>query len=154
MQPPATGIAVPDMVGAEIRVCKVVALVICGLLIAGCLAVLVLLLPAFTMGWASGLFLGMAPLVPLSLVLLFVVPARMSYEATQRQHLADALVLAGHPGVDVRRLQAGRPVPSPQRVELRLRRERDEAGRRWLLVDAYAYAPQSDHASAAQPPAD
>jgi hypothetical protein len=149
MRPASSGIAIPDVSWAEIRLCKIMALAICGALIVGCIAALVLIIPALTMGWAAGLLSGLSALVPLSLMLFFLIPARMRYEASQRDQLSDALVLAGHPGVDVLRLQAGKPVPSPQRVQLRLRRERDDAGRRWLLVDAVPYAPEPGSAEGA-----
>ncbi|WP_162819178.1 hypothetical protein [Leifsonia aquatica] len=140
-QPATSGVAIVDAHGGAIRAWKTAALVVAGVMIAGLVAILILLLPASYGGWGVALLFGLVGILVLLFVFLWLFVAVWHSQAEQRNDLSDALTRAGHPGVDVRRLQAGRPVPSPQNLELRLRRERDDTGRRWLLVDAYAFAP-------------
>ncbi|MFF2053972.1 hypothetical protein ACFVU2_20365 [Leifsonia sp. NPDC058194] len=143
MSAPATsGVALPDAFGGAIRTWRIIGVAALVLAILGAFAVLALLFVAlYAHDYAPLLVSGLvtAVLAVVGIVSVFVVLAKQS---DQRNALSDALTLGGHPGVDVRRLQAGRPVPSPQGVELRLRREKDDAGAPWLLVDAYAYAPR------------
>lgn len=139
--PATSGVALPDTFGDSIRTWRAVGVTALGVAIVGALAVLVLtFVGLYTHNYAPLLITGLltAVLAVVGIVSVFVLLAKQS---DQRNALSDALTLGGHPGVDVRRLQAGRPVASPQGVELRLRRERDDNGTRWLLVDAYAYAP-------------
>ena len=142
MSAPATsGVALPDAFGGSIRAWKVTGVTALSVAIVGALGVLVLLFVGLYSGeYAPLLVTGLvtALLALVGIVSVFVVLAKQN---DQRNALSDALTLAGHAGVDVRRLQAGRPVPSPQGVELRLRRAKDDAGAPWLLVDAYGYAP-------------
>jgi hypothetical protein len=137
-----SGIALPDSFGGSIRTWRAVGVTALSLAIVGALAVVVLLFvglyghqytPLLVAGFLTAL-LALVGIVAVSVVLVKL--------NDQRTALADALTLGGHPGVDVRRLQAGRPVPSPHGVELRLRRDRDDTGRPWLLVDAYALPPR------------
>jgi hypothetical protein len=140
--PATSGVALPDAFGGAIRTWRAVGVTALGVAILGALAVLVLLFVAlYAHEYAPLLVTGLvtAVLALVGIVAVFVV---LTKQSDQRNALSDALTLAGHPGVDVRRLQAGRPVPSPQGVELRLRRAKDEAGAPWLLVDTYAYAPR------------
>ncbi|MFJ3393067.1 hypothetical protein [Leifsonia aquatica] len=140
IRPASSGVAIADRNGNPIRGWKTAFYVVAGVVLAGLVTILVLLIPSLYNGYAVALLFGMFGIMGLLIVLIAVLLLVAHYQSAQRNDLADALTRAGHPGVDVRRLQAGRPVPSPQGVELRLRKERDGSGARWLLVDAYAYA--------------
>ncbi len=143
MSAPATsGVALRDAFGGSIRAWKGTGVTALSLAILGALGVLVLLFVGLYSGDYAPLLVTGLVTVLLALIGIISVAVVFTKQNDQRDALSDALTLAGHAGVDVRRLQAGRPVPSPQGVELRLRREKDDAGARWLLVDAYAYAPR------------
>jgi len=140
--PATSGVALPDAFGGSIRTWRAVGVTALSVAILGAFAVLVLLFVGlYAHNYAPLLITGLvtAVLALIGIVSVFVLLAKQN---DQRNALSDALTLGGHPGVDVRRLQVGRPVPSPQGVELRLRREKDDAGAPWLLVDAYSYAPR------------
>ncbi|UAJ78285.1 hypothetical protein IT072_13555 [Leifsonia sp. ZF2019] len=139
--PETNGVGIPDHHGRTIVAWKTISFVSLGLAIAGWLSFLVLMFVALYSGDATPVTVILAANFALMVLGFVGIAVVATQQGAQRNDLADALTRAGHPGVDVRRLQAGRPVPSPQNLELRLRKERDDAGRRWLLVDAYAYAP-------------
>lgn len=143
MSAPATSVvSLPDAFGGAIRTWRAMGVIALSLAIIGALGVLVLLFVGlYAHEYAPLLVTGLvtAVLAVIGIVSVFVL---LTKQNDQRNALSDALTLAGHAGVDVRRLQVGRPVPSPQGVELRLRRAKDDAGAPWLLVDAYAYAPR------------
>lgn len=141
MQPATSGVALPDRYGSTIRAWKIVGFISLGAAIAGMLSSFVFLFVALYQ--SNGVPVTVSLLLTAVLAVLGFTAIAVVYlkQTAQRNDLADALTLAGHPGVDALRLQSGRPVPSPQGVELRLRTERDGSGARWLLVDAYAYAP-------------
>ncbi len=139
MQPASSGIALPDRRGAAILVWKIIAI---ASLIVGAVAFVSFVILMFAVAYGAGFGGAMVALViaGVALVLGFVGLGVVYVEqTTQRTELADALTRAGHPGVDALRLQRGHPAPSPQNLELRLRKERDDSGRRWLLVDAHPY---------------
>lgn len=143
MSAPATsGVALPDAFGGSIRTWRIVGVTAMGLAILGALGVLALLFVGLYSHDYAPLLVTALFTVLLAIVGFISVAVVFTKQNDQRNALSDALTLAGHAGVDVRRLQAGRPVPSPQGVELRLRRAKDDAGAPWLLVDAYAYAPR------------
>lgn len=143
MSAPATsGVSLPDAFGGSIRAWKGTGVTAFSLAILGALGVLVLLFVGLYSGDYAPLLVTGLVTVLLALIGIISVAVVFTKQNDQRNALSDALTLAGHAGVDVRRLQAGRPVPSPQGVELRLRRAKDDAGAPWLLVDAYAYAPR------------
>jgi hypothetical protein len=139
---PTSGVGLPDASGGAIRTWRAVGVTALSLAIIGAFAVLVFLFVGLYSHDYAPLLLAGTTTVLLALVGFVSVFVVLTKQNDQRNALSDALTLGGHPGVDVRRLQAGRPVPSPQGVELRLRREKDDAGSPWLLVDAYAYAPR------------
>lgn len=130
----------PDRRGSAILAWKVVTFVSLGLAIVGWLAFIVLMFVALYSGDATPVTANLVVTGVLMIVGFAGIVVVARQQAAQREDLADALTVAGHAGVDVRRLQAGRPVPSPLGVELRLRRGRDESGARLLLVDAFALA--------------
>jgi hypothetical protein len=139
IRPATTGVALLDDHGAAVRAWKTTLYAILGACIAGLVVILVLMLPAVYNGFGMVILVATFGVFALLLLALAFALAYVSVLTAQRNELADALTRAGHPGVDARRLLAGRPAPSPQNIELRLRRERDGGGRRWLLVDGYSY---------------
>ncbi|WP_349864163.1 hypothetical protein [Leifsonia sp. WHRI 6310E] len=141
MQPASSGVSLPDRQGSAIVTWKAIGITALALGLVAFLSFFALMFAALygggTVGTATILLVLAAVLIILGFVGVAIV---YNQQSAQRNDLSDALTRAGHPGVDVRRLQVGRPVPSPQGVELRLRKARDDSGARWLLVDAYAYA--------------
>jgi Flp pilus assembly protein TadB len=140
VQPASSGVALPDRHAPAILAWKVVgitSLALGGIAFLGFIALMFVAMYGGSVGVATGVLFVAALLIVLGIVGVVVV---YQQQTAQRTELADALTRAGHPGVDALRLQRGLPAPSPQNLELRLRKERDDSGAQWLLVDAYSYA--------------
>lgn len=136
MRPATSGVALPDQRGRLIRTWRIIGVIALAAGVVGLIAFFGLMIAALYSGDATAASLVLVPAILLLILGLVSVVIVVNQQSAQRTELADALTRAGHAGVDARRLQAGRSAPSPLGVELRLRRERDDAGNGWLLVDA------------------
>jgi hypothetical protein len=137
IQPATSGVAVPDRHATATRGWLIAYYVTGGVTIVAYIVTIVFQLVMLTTGKPVVAALG-SMLVALVFVVLSLVCSLVwfSRQSATRRELADALTRAGHHGVDVKRLLRGKPVASPLGVLLWLRRERDDQGNRWLLVDA------------------
>lgn len=161
IRPPTSGIALPDTRGAVAKGWFIGYCVTGGLFVLAAATTLVLYPITLTSRAFSAVFLSMAATLLFAVASLVCLAIWQSHLSATRTELADALLRAGYHGVDAKRLlgraaaraavpssgavtaSAASP-PAGAGVTLRLRRERDDQGRRWLLVDAAPEAGQAD----------
>ncbi|MFJ8893732.1 hypothetical protein ACIRCZ_04045 [Leifsonia sp. NPDC102414] len=155
IRPPTSGIALPDTRGAVAQSWFVGYCVAGGLFVVAAATTLVLYPITLTSRAFTAIFLSMAATLLFAVASLVCLAIWQSHLSATRTELADALLRAGYHGVDAKRLlgrataRAAVPAsaaspPAGAGVTLRLRRERDDQGRRWLLVDAAPEAGQAD----------
>jgi len=127
-------IIVPDARASSRFAWMIVFYTSAGLALLGVFALVPALFTAFSEGTIRP-FLGVSGTVVLFMIVMIVaVIVLWSHQSALTTKIRDTLTLAGHPGVDAKRLLAGRRVASPAGYFLALRRERNESGR-WLRID-------------------
>lgn len=142
IQPATSGIAIPDDHGAKARGWLIAYYVTGSLFVAAAFANLIVYVASFSIRAFGAVLLCAGLMLLFGILSLICALTWSSYNASTRRELADALARAGHHGVDAKRLlHTKRPlVASPAGVLLQLRRERDDHGRQWILVDTFPLA--------------
>lgn len=132
--PAPAPITIPDHRGPARRAWLTAFFICAGLALLGAVAMIPVFFISVADSTVAPFFALMGVLAVLILLMIVAVIVVWSQRSGLVSQVSDALTLAGHPGVDARRLVAGQRVASPAGYWLRLRRESNASGH-WLLVD-------------------
>ncbi|MFF2051850.1 hypothetical protein ACFVU2_09645 [Leifsonia sp. NPDC058194] len=139
IQPATSGIAIPDPRSGKTRGWLIAQIVFQCLTVAGALATLLLWPITMSTRDFSPIFIALALWILVAVIGFVCAMIAFGYQSATRRELDDALTRFGHGGTPAKKLLSGKHplVPSPAGVLLQLRRETDDQGHRWILVDAF-----------------